>query len=176
MMTFQSCLLMSSCDDLITMSWWLVGLQDGVPAGGCGDVQRKALGAKGSLAPFLHPGSQLPSLPGLSLELKHLSIFPSPSWALLGDTHGSCVFCRVSWAAEDDRRPMNKTQTCLFCAILSKWCISNEVFAVSCFCLLINETFPPPVLFLACEVTGKCEGKAVNWTGLGSACFMMVLI
>lgn len=70
---------------------------------------------------------------------------------------------------------MNKTQTCLFCAILSKCCISNEVFAVCCFCLLINEMFLLPVLFLACEVTGKCEEKAVDWAGLGSICFMVVL-
>ena len=75
----------------------MVGLQDDVPAGGRGDVRRKASGAKGSLAPLPHPGSQLPSLPSLSLELKHLFIFPSPSWALLGETCGSCVFCRVSW-------------------------------------------------------------------------------
>lgn len=86
--------------------------------------------------------------------------------------------CFAEWveAVENDRRPMNKTQTCLFCAILSKWCISNEVFAVSCFCLLINETFLLAVLFLAREVTGKREEKAVNWAGLGSVCFTMVLI
>jgi len=71
---------------------------------------------------------------------------------------------------------MNKAQTCLFCAVLSKQCISNEVFAVSRFCLLINEMFLPPVLLLAHEFTGKCEEKAVNWAGLGSVCFRMVLI
>lgn len=46
----------------------------------------------------------------------NISIFPSFFWwngQQLHDLH---------WvgAIENDRRPMNKTQTCLFCAVLSK--------------------------------------------------------
>lgn len=47
---------------------------------------------------LLHPKSQLLSLLGLSLELKHLSIFPSPSWLQLDEIHSSCMLCReLGW-------------------------------------------------------------------------------
>lgn len=125
-------------------------------------------------APLPHPNTHLWPASARSSNFSPSSR-PPLGCCLVKHTAAAC-FAEWVWAVEDDRRPMNKTQTCLFCAVLSKWCISNEVFAVSRFCLLINETFLLPVLFLAREVTGKCEEKAVNWAGLGSVCFMMVLI
>lgn len=151
---FQRCLLPLHCDDLIMMRWW--------------DRELQAVShLEDVLIPKERPevprSLQLPShildsclCSASALELRHLHL-PIPFQWNRQQLH---VLHRVG-AIEDDRRPMNKTQTCLFCAVLSKWCISNEVFAVCYFCLLINEIFPLPVLFLACEVTGKCEEKGM---------------
>lgn len=157
------------CDDLIMMCWWIRGLQGTVPPGGCVDIQRKAWGSKSTPAPLLY--SQFPPLFSLSAGAQTSSSSIPFQW--------SKQQLRVlQWvgAIEDDRRPINKTQTCLFCAVLSKGCISNEVIAVCYFCLLINGIFLLPVLFLAREVTGKWEEKDANWADLGSVCFTVVLI
>lgn len=96
-----------------------------------------------------------------------LHVLGSPAlWA------APACFANQAGALQADRRPMNKIQACLFVPLWagSGQCISNEVFAVSCFCLLINENLLPALL-LAYKDTGKCEEKAVNWADLGALFF-----
>lgn len=89
MMFFLSLLLMLSCDGLIMMYWWMVGLQGGVSAGG--PQVPRALPLPSSI---LDPNSIFAwPQPGAQTSL-HL---PLPiSCAVWGNT-GNCVFCRVSW-------------------------------------------------------------------------------
>lgn len=158
---FQRCFLLLSCDDLIMMCWWNRG---------CRALSHLEEVLTPQERPEVPRALQLPSrilnshlCSASALELEHLH-FPIPFPWNRQQLHV------LQWvgAIEDDRRPMNKTQTCLFCAVLSKWCISNEVFAVCYFCLLINEIFPVASFVSGWwsyrEVWG--EGCKLGWFGV----------